>query len=153
MNTKQRETARIRCTSCGSVNRVPVKRLKENPLCGNCKRLLDFPMSAIRVTEASFDKEMSEWPESLLIYTWSKSCESCRAVESVVDDIAFLRAGRVKVLKIDIDAEPSLARMLAVQAPPAFLVFRNRAQVSRLDGVPREKIELLQWIEQQLTSE
>lgn len=150
MTSKQTETAIILCRSCGAVNRVPVKRLKENPLCGKCKGLLDFPMSAVRITASTFEKETASWPEAILLFFWSKGCAACRSVETVVDDIAFLRAGRIKVLKADVDAEPSLAKQFSVRSTPVFLVLRSSAPVARLDGAPREKIELLQWIEQNL---
>ena len=150
MTNKQTEAAIIVCTSCGAVNRVPVKRLKENPLCGKCKALLDFPMSAIKVTGATFEKETATWPEAVLVYFWAKGCDACRTVESVVDDIAFLRAGRIKVLKADVTAEPTLAERFSVRGTPVFLMIRNSFPIARLDGAPREKIELLQWIEQQI---
>jgi thioredoxin 2 len=142
----------IRCSSCNALNRVPVKRLKENPICGKCKNLLDFPMSSVKVAADSFDREMAAWPETVLAYFWSKNCDMCRSVDSVVDDIAFLRAGRIKVLKVDADADASLALSFSVRSTPTFLVFRNHSQIARLDGVPRDKIELLHWIEQHLST-
>jgi thioredoxin 2 len=150
MTTKQTEAAIIVCGSCAAVNRVPVKRLKENPLCGKCKALLDFPMSTIKVTEATFEKETATWPEAALVYFWARECEACRTVESVVDDIAFLRAGRIKVLKVEVTSEPALAERFSIRGTPVFLIFRNNFPIARLDGAPREKIELLQWIEQQI---
>lgn len=150
MTAKQTDAAMIRCAACGSLNRVPAKRLKENPLCGKCGKLLDFPMGAIRATTASFEHETADWPEAVLLYFWSKDCTDCRSVETVIDDIAFLRAGRIKVLKIDQDADPSLAGTFSVQASPVFLLIRNSTPIARLDGAPREKIELLQWIEQHI---
>ena len=152
MTTKQTESAIILCSACGAVNRVPAKRLKENPLCGKCKALLDFPMSALKVTAATFEKETAAWPEAVLVYFWAKGCDACRMVESVVDDIAFLRAGRIKVLKTDIASEPALAERFSVRSTPVFLVLRNCFPIARLDGAPREKIELLQWIEQHIGS-
>lgn len=150
MTTKQIDAAVIRCASCGAANRVPVKRLKENPQCGKCKTLLDFPMSAVKATAETFDHELSIWPEAVLAFFRSPDCADCDLVESVVNDIAFLRAGLIKVLKIDITTEPSLALLFSVRTTPALMVFRNRSQIGRLDGIPRDKGELLPWIEQHM---
>jgi len=150
MTVKQTEAAIILCRACGAVNRVPVKRLKENPLCGKCKGLLDFPMGPLKATAAVFEKETAAWPETVLVYFHAKGCESCRAVDAVVEDIAFLRAGRILVLKVDIESEPSLAEQFSVCSTPVFLVMRGNYPVARLDGSPRDKIELLQWVEQKL---
>jgi len=43
MTTTSIDAALIRCQSCSAINRVRVKRLRENPLCGKCKNLLDYP--------------------------------------------------------------------------------------------------------------
>lgn len=152
MTNKSAEAAIILCKSCNAVNRVPAKRLKENPLCGKCKALLDFPMSPVKITEESFDRETATWPEAVLVFFWARGCELCRTVESVVEDIAFLRAGRIKVLKADVDAVPLLFHRFDIRSTPAFIVFRNNAPIARLEGVPREKRELLQWIEQHIGS-
>jgi len=150
MTTKTVDAALIRCGSCSAINRVPVKRLKENPICGKCKKLLDFPMGPVSATPDTLDRELSTWPETVLVEFTSKTCASCKAVDPAIEDIAFLRTGRLKVLRIDTDAHPSLATAHSVRTTPTFLVLRNTAQLARLDGIPREKSELLQWIEQYL---
>ena len=151
MTTPAVDAALIRCGSCEAVNRVPVKRLKENPICGKCKRLLDFPMGPLNVSADTFDRELATWPETVVVEFLRKTCSICRTIDPAVEDIAFLRAGRLKVLRIDIDAEPALSLRYGIVTAPTFLVFKNTAQAARLDGVPREKSELLQWIEQHLS--
>jgi thioredoxin 2 len=69
-------------------------------------------------------------------------------VEPVVGDIAAWRAGRLKVVKVDVDAEPDLAKRFMVKATPTFIVFKNGTQIARMDGAPKEKVELVQWIDQ-----
>lgn len=153
MTTTSADAALILCQSCSAINRVPVKRLRENPLCGNCKNLLDYPMKALKATAATYEKEVSSWPESVLVLFSSKaSCADCRIAEAVMDDVAFLRTGRLKVLKVDVEADPSLALPYSVVATPTFIMLRNGMQVARLDGIPREKTELHHWIELHLNS-
>ena len=150
MTSRTIDAALIRCAPCGAINRVPVNRLKENPICGKCKRLLDFPMGPVAATADTIEAELSSWPESVLVEFINRDCADCKTVAPAVEDIAFLRAGRLKVLRIDIDGQPALMRAHSVRTTPTFLVFRNAAKVARLDGVPREKSELLQWIEHHL---
>ncbi len=152
MTTPRTEAALVRCAGCGAVNRVPVKRLKENPLCGKCRNLLDFPVSGVKATAETFDRELTTWPETVLAFFRAPDCPDCGLVESVLDDIAFLRAGLIKVLKIDLATEPSLALLYSVRTAPVLLVFRNRARIARLDGAPRDKRELMPWIEQHIMS-
>jgi thioredoxin 2 len=141
------DTALLRCRSCNALNRVPVKKLSQNPICGKCKALLDFPFQAVTATAASFDRELSSWLETVVVAFWSKSSDLCKTVEAAVANIAFSQAGRLKVIKVDIDAEPALAQLFSIQTAPTFLSFRDSKQVARLDGAPREANELAQWIQ------
>jgi thioredoxin-like negative regulator of GroEL len=144
------DTVILRCKVCEAMNRVPIKRLSRNPLCGNCKTLLDFPLKPVPVSSSTFEKEMSEWPEALLLMLCSKSSSDCAAVEPAVQDIAFFRAGQLKVLKIDIDEDPSIATLYAVRITPTLLCFRNGQQVGRLEGAPKEQTEISLWIKKNL---
>ena len=141
------DSALLRCTDCNALNRVPAKRLSQNPICGKCKALLDFPFQAMNATAASFDQELSSWFETALVVFWDKQSALFKTIAPAVADIAFSRAGKLKVLKVDVDAEPGLALLFSVQVSPTFIAFRNSKQLGRMDGTPRESAELLQWVE------
>jgi thioredoxin 2 len=138
----------LRCTSCRTLNRVHSEKLSAHPLCGQCKASLDFPRAPVAATAATFDREIFDWPEYALLEFWAKWCGYCRMVEPVVNDVAAWHAGRLKVVRVDIDAEPVLARRFAVKATPTFIVFKNGTQVARMDGAPKEKLDLVQWLDQ-----
>ena len=138
----------LRCGACRTLNRVPFEKRKDRPLCGQCKTALAAPEAPVPATSSSVDKEIFEWPEYVLLEFWAKWCGFCRMVEPVVNDLAAWRSGLLKIVKVDIDAEPALARRFTVRATPTFILFRNGVQVARMDGAPKEKIELVQWIDQ-----
>ena len=140
------DTALLRCRSCKALNRVPVKKLAQNPICGKCKALLDFPFQAVTATAASFDQELSSWLETVLVVFWAKGNDLWKKIEPVVADIAFAQAGKLKVIRVDMDAEPGLALLFSIQSAPTFLTFRGSKQLGRLDGAPREASELAPWI-------
>ena len=142
-----RHSLLIRCRSCRTINRVPDDKLGSHPVCGQCKTALDVPRAPINATTSVFDREVNDWPEFVLVEFWAKWCGYCRMVEPVVNDIAAWRAGRLKVLKVDVDAEPDLARRFATRATPTFILYRNGQQLARMDGAPKEKLELVQWLD------
>jgi len=116
-------------------------------VCGQCKAPIEVPHSPLNVTAAAYDREVNDWPEFVLVKFWAKWCGYCRMVEPVVNDLAAGRAGQLKVLKADVDAEPDLARRFTVKATPTFMLYRNGRLLGRMDGAPKEKIELVQWLD------
>ena len=140
----------IRCSSCKTLNRVPSVKLGNHPVCGQCREPLAFPRTPVDASATTFEHEVFDWPEFVLLEFWAKWCGFCRMVEPVVNDLASWKAGRLKVVRVDVDAEPSLARRFSVKATPTLVVFRNGTQLARMDGAPKEKIELVQWVEQVL---
>lgn len=141
------ESILLRCTACRTINRIPPNKLTNRPLCGSCKTLLEFPKAPVHATETTFDRELSDWPGAALVEFWAKWCGYCRMVEPILDDIASWRAGRLKVIKVDIDAEPRLAHRFSVKATPTLIMYRNGRQSARMDGAPKEKLDLVQWVD------
>ncbi len=140
----------LRCTSCRTLNRVPSDKLSSRPICGQCKAPLEFPRVPVNATTTSLDREIFDWPEYVLLEFWAKWCGYCRMIEPVVNDLASWRAGRLKIVRVDIDAEPALGRRFMVKATPTFILFKNGTQVARMDGAPKEKIHLVEWVDQYL---
>ncbi len=116
-------------------------------ICGNCKTPLEFPHAPVNATAATFDKEISDWPGLVLVEFWAKWCGYCRMVEPVVNDLANWRAGQMKVVRVDVDAEPALSSRFTVKATPTFILYRNGRQLARMDGAPKEKIDLVEWVD------
>jgi thioredoxin 2 len=137
----------VRCRNCKTLNRVPETKVDDLPLCGKCKERLFFPRVPVHGNTESFDQQIQDWPETLVVEFWAKWCGHCRAIELVLNSIVENHAGRLKILKIDVDAEPGLVKRFSVHATPTFITFRNGRLVSRLDGAPAQKSELLAWFE------
>ncbi len=146
----QTGTVILRCPSCRTLNRVPADRLVSHPVCGSCRSPLRFPSAPVNAAAADFDRELNDWPEAVLVEFWSPTCGYCRMVEPVVRDLAAWRAGRLKVLLVNIENDLPLARRFQAMATPTFILFRNGRQLGRIDGAPREKIDLVRWVDQLL---
>lgn len=137
----------LRCRSCRTLNRVPFDKLSAHPICSQCRTRLEFPRAPINGTTASYDQQVRDWPEFLLAEFWARWCGYCRKVEPFVNELAAKRAGRLKIIRIDVDAEPVLAAHFTIKATPTFILYRNGRQLARLDGAPAQDIELQHWID------
>jgi thioredoxin 2 len=140
----------LRCRSCRTLNRIPADKLGSHPICGACKTQLDFPLTPINVTTARYDREVNDWPETMLAEFWARWCGYCRSIEPFINDLAIRRAGRLKIIRVDVDAEPTLARRFTIKATPTFILYRNGQQLTRMDGAPARQGELETWIDQAL---
>jgi thioredoxin 2 len=126
---------------------VPFERRSAHPVCGQCRNPLEFPSAPINVTTSSYDQQVRDWPEFLLAEFWAKWCGYCRKIEPVVNELAGNRAGRLKIIRVDVDAEPALASRFTIKATPTFILYRNGLQLARLDGAPAENSDLEHWLD------
>jgi thioredoxin len=94
------------------------------------------------VTDATFDRLVLGASTPVLLDLWAEWCGPCHMVAPTIDALARDYAGRVLVGKLDIDANPTVARQFDVRSIPTLLLFRDGKLVDRLVGVqPRAAIE------------
>lgn len=140
-------TAIIRCDICRQLNRVPLEKVVGKPLCGNCKSVLDIPKEPVWLKRGTFDRVLSTWPETLLIEFTAPASVFCKIVDPIVNNLAREKAGKLKVIKVDIEADTYMAERFKIDKTPTFIVFKNSAEIMRVDGAPKEKTDLVKWIE------
>jgi len=88
-----------------------------------------------------FDREVLEAQEPVLVDFYASWCGPCRALAPTLDALAVELAGRAKVVKLDVDQAPELARRYQVAFIPCPVVFSGGEEADRLVGLaPKHKI-------------
>jgi thioredoxin 1 len=90
--------------------------------------------NAVAVTEQSFDTEVVQSSVPVLVDFWAAWCGPCRAIAPTVEELASEYAGKLKVVKVDVDENPDVSGKYGVQSIPTLLVFKNGEVVERLIG-------------------
>ena len=127
----------IACPSCGARNRIgPVAR--GTPRCPRCKSALPWVVAA---DSGTFGEETTA-SVPVVVDFWADWCGPCRMIAPVLQDLATRHAGRLKVVKVDVDANPELGARFGAQSIPLLVVLRDGREVDRIVGaLPRPALE------------
>jgi thioredoxin 2 len=120
--------------------------LAEGPICGKCKHVLEFPVRPVDATEESFGREVFEWAGVVIVEFWSPRCGVCAMIQPFLERVAYQKAGLVKVVKVSIERELSLANRFQIRSTPTLLVYRSGKLIDELYGALPEH-EMQAWIE------
>jgi thioredoxin 2 len=137
----------IKCPYCGKTNRVPADAAGR-PRCGNCRK--DLPW-IVEAGDDDFRQIAEQSTVPALIDFWAVWCGPCRQVSPVLDLLATEKAGRIKLVKVDVDHAPGLSARFAVQAIPTLMVIVGGLVVARQAGAAPAEV-LRAWLERALSS-
>ena len=80
---------------------------------------------ALPVTTETFEAEVLQSEQPVIVDFWAEWCGPCHAVAPVLDKIAEERAAELRVVKVNIDEEPDLAQRYGVMSIPTILLFKS----------------------------
>jgi thioredoxin 2 len=119
----------VTCPACSTRNRVgPIAR--GTPRCARCKTTLPWLVDA---DTASFEAEATA-SVPVIVDLWAPWCGPCRMVGPVLEDLAARHAGKLKVVKVNVDEEPQLAARFDARAIPLLVVLRDGREADRIVG-------------------
>jgi thioredoxin 1 len=94
----------------------------------------DLMNKLVSVTDATFDTEVVAADGVTVVDFWAAWCGPCRLLGPVIEQLADEYQGRVRVTKVDVDANPGTAEDYGIASIPTILIFRDGAVVQRLVG-------------------
>ena len=88
----------------------------------------------IQLTDSNFKEEVLDYKGLALVDFWAPWCGPCRMLAPVLEEVAKDYAGKLKVCKVNVDDNSSLASTYGIMSIPTMIVFNNGSKVDRFSG-------------------
>jgi thioredoxin 1 len=98
------------------------------------------------VTDATFDKEVLLSSEPVFVDFFAEWCGPCKAMAPALEQVASDMQGKLKVVKLDVDQNPTVTQQYRIQAMPTLMIFKNGQVAAQRVGALVQKKQLEDWI-------
>jgi thioredoxin 2 len=135
----------VACDECGKKNRVPAAAAG-TPRCGSCKAPLAWLADA---SDTTFSDVVEESVLPVLVDLWAPWCGPCRMVSPALEKLAHEYRGRMKLVKVNVDESPGVARRYDARSIPTLLLMRGRDVLStQIGALPEHALKA--WLDHSL---
>jgi thioredoxin 1 len=108
-------------------------------------------MGAQHVTDKTFETEVLKSKEPVLVDFFAEWCGPCKAMAGALDQVATELTGKLKVVKLDIDANPEQTAKHQIRSVPTLMIFKDGKVVSQKIGALTQRKQLADWVSQSVT--
>jgi thioredoxin 1 len=100
-----------------------------------------------QVSDATFGEEVLNSKEPVLVDFWAEWCGPCRAIAPLLDELSTELSGKVKIVKLNVDENPSTMTKYGVRSIPTMILFKGGEAVDMKIGAGTPKAAMTKWLE------
>ena len=103
-------------------------------------------MATSKVTDASFEADVIKSVEPVVVDFWAEWCGPCRMIGPSLEEISDEMAGKVKIVKLNVDENPGVSAKLGIRSIPTLMLFKDGKLAAQKVGAG-SKGDLTKWIQ------
>jgi len=103
-------------------------------------------MATVAVTDATFDAEVRQSDIPVLVDFWAEWCGPCKMIGPALEEISEEMAGKIKIVKVNVDENMISPAQMGVRGIPALFIFKD-GQVGANKAGAAPKAALQSWIQ------
>ena len=105
----------------------------------------------IHTTDATFASDVTQSELPVLVDFWAPWCGPCKAIAPVLDELAGVYEGKLKIAKMDVDENQAIPAQFGIRSIPTLILFKGGQVAATISGA-RPKAQLAAFIDQQLAA-
>lgn len=134
---------KICCSQCQSVNRVPVERFTDKPVCGKCGGQL-LPSHSLQLTDVTFRKFLNNTEVPVVVDFWASWCGPCQMMAPAFEQAADTLKQRAILVKVNTETATQTAAAFRINSIPTMICFLGGQEIARQPGALNAS-QIIQW--------
>ncbi len=102
-------------------------------------------MATNKTNDQNFKVDVLESKQPVLVDFWAEWCGPCKAIAPSLEELSDEMASKLKIVKINVDENPSISQTYSIRSIPALMIFKNGEKVSeKMGALPKSALE--SWV-------
>ena len=102
-------------------------------------------MATNKTNDQNFKTDVLDSKQPVLVDFWAEWCGPCKAIAPSLEELSMEMANKIKIVKINVDENPSISQSYSIRSIPALMIFKNGEKKSeKMGALPKSALET--WV-------